>query len=99
MLYATSRRNDAPEATPRAYDADRDGLVVGEGGGMLVLESLDHARARGARIHAELVGFATNSDGTLTKYAKNLMDLHAPAARASDVASHKLGEVHEKGAA
>ncbi len=63
MLYATSRRNDAPEATPRPYDADRDGLVVGEGGGMLVLEELGHARARGARVHAELVGYATNSDG------------------------------------
>jgi 3-oxoacyl-[acyl-carrier-protein] synthase II len=63
MLYATSRRNGTPQATPRPYDSDRDGLVVGEGGGMLVLEELEHARARGARIHAELVGYATNSDG------------------------------------
>jgi 3-oxoacyl-[acyl-carrier-protein] synthase II len=63
-LYATSRRNAEPEKTPRPYDANRDGLVVGEGGGMLVLEDLEHAQARGARIHAELVGFATNSDGT-----------------------------------
>jgi len=64
MLYATSRLNDEPGSTPRPYDRDRDGLVIGEGGGMLVLEELDHARARGARIHAELVGFATNSDGS-----------------------------------
>jgi 3-oxoacyl-[acyl-carrier-protein] synthase II len=64
MLYATSRRNDDPGSTPRPYDRDRDGLVIGEGGGMLVLEELGHARARGARIHAEVVGFATNSDGT-----------------------------------
>jgi 3-oxoacyl-[acyl-carrier-protein] synthase II len=63
FLYATSRRNDNPELTPRPYDRDRDGLVIGEGGGMLVLEDLDHARARGARIHAEIVGFASNSDG------------------------------------
>lgn len=63
MLYATSRRNGAPDETPRPYDAERDGLVVGEGGGMLVLEELEHARARGARIHAELVGYASNSDG------------------------------------
>jgi 3-oxoacyl-[acyl-carrier-protein] synthase II len=64
MLYATSRRNDAPSTTPRPYDTVRDGLVIGEGGGMLVLEELGHAQARGARIYAEIVGFATNSDGT-----------------------------------
>jgi 3-oxoacyl-[acyl-carrier-protein] synthase II len=63
MLYATSRRNSEPSATPRPYDRDRDGLVVGEGAGMLVLEELEHARARGANIRAEIVGFGTNSDG------------------------------------
>jgi len=63
FLYATSRRNDSPGSTPRPYDRDRDGLVIGEGGGMLVLEELDHAKARGARIHAEIVGYASNSDG------------------------------------
>lgn len=63
-LYATSQRNSEPGATPRPYDQDRDGLVVGEGAGMLVLEELEHARRRGARIHAELVGFGTNSDGS-----------------------------------
>ncbi len=63
-LYATSRRNSEPAATPRPYDRDRDGLVVGEGAGMLVLEELEHARRRGARIHAELAGFGTNSDGS-----------------------------------
>ncbi len=62
-LYATSQRNDAPKTTPRPYDSDRDGLVVGEGGGMMVLEELEHALARGARIHAELVGFGSNADG------------------------------------
>ena len=64
MLYATSRRNAEPKRSPRPYDRDRDGLVVGEGSCMLVLEELSHARARGAKIHAEIVGFATNSDGT-----------------------------------
>jgi 3-oxoacyl-[acyl-carrier-protein] synthase II len=63
MLYATSQRNDDPGSTPRPYDRDRDGLVIGEGGGMLVLEELESARARGARIYAEVAGFATNSDG------------------------------------
>jgi 3-oxoacyl-[acyl-carrier-protein] synthase II len=64
MLYAASRRNDDPGATPRPYDRDRDGLVIGEGAGMLVLEEHGHAVARGAPIHAEVVGFGTNSDGT-----------------------------------
>ncbi|CAM3784788.1 beta-ketoacyl-ACP synthase [Bordetella tumulicola] len=63
-LYATSQRNETPELTPRPYDRARDGLVIGEGAGILVLESLSHAQARGARIHAELVGFGSNSDGT-----------------------------------
>ena len=62
-LFATSNANDTPELTPRPFDADRDGLVVGEGACTLVLEDLEHARARGATIHAEIVGFGTNSDG------------------------------------
>jgi 3-oxoacyl-[acyl-carrier-protein] synthase II len=63
LVYAASRSNDAPESVPRPYDLTRDGLVVGEGAAVLVLEDLDHAVARGAHLHAELVGFATNSDG------------------------------------
>jgi 3-oxoacyl-[acyl-carrier-protein] synthase II len=62
-LYATSTRNDTPHLTPRPYDRDRDGLVIGEGAGTLILEEYEHARARGARIHAEIVGFGCNSDG------------------------------------
>jgi len=62
-LYATSVKNDTPQLTPRPYDAGRDGLVIGEGAGILVLESLEHALARGAPIHAEIVGFGCNSDG------------------------------------
>ncbi|MES2320097.1 MAG: beta-ketoacyl-ACP synthase [Pseudomonadota bacterium] len=62
-LFATSVRNDAPESTPRPFDGARDGLVIGEGAGCLILEELEHALARGATIHAELVGFGTNSDG------------------------------------
>ena len=62
-LYATSTANDAPGTTPRPFDRDRDGLVIGEGACTLVLEERDHALARGAKIYAEIVGFATNSDG------------------------------------
>ncbi|MBN3564427.1 beta-ketoacyl-ACP synthase [Aliamphritea spongicola] len=63
-LYATSVRNEEPEKTPRPFDRDRDGLVIGEGGCTLILEELEHAVARGAHIYAELVGFGTNSDGS-----------------------------------
>lgn len=64
IMYATSTRyNDRPECSPRPFDADRDGLVVGEGAGTLVLESYERARERGAHIHGEIVGFGTNCDG------------------------------------
>ena len=63
-LYATSTRNDRPNETPRPYDKDRDGLVIGEGAATLILEEYEHARARGARIYAEIVGFGCNSDGS-----------------------------------
>ncbi|MCU8104967.1 beta-ketoacyl-ACP synthase [Shewanella sp. SM101] len=62
-LFATSTKNSTPELAPRPFDASRDGLVIGEGACTLVLEELEHAKARGAKIYAELVGFGTNSDG------------------------------------
>ncbi len=63
-LFATSTRNDEPALTPRPFDLARDGLVIGEGATTLVLEEYEHARARGATMHAEVVGFACNSDGS-----------------------------------
>jgi 3-oxoacyl-[acyl-carrier-protein] synthase II len=62
-LYATSTRNGEPTKTPRPYDRDRDGLVIGEGAATFILEEYEHARARGARIHAEIVGYGCNADG------------------------------------
>ena len=62
-LFAASSKNDTPGKTPAAYDKNRDGLVVGEGAGTLILEEYEHALKRGAKIVAEIVGFATNTDG------------------------------------
>jgi 3-oxoacyl-[acyl-carrier-protein] synthase II len=64
IMFATSTRNEHPEQTPRPFDADRDGLVAGEGAATLILESLDHAKKRGVPIYAEIAGFATNCDGS-----------------------------------
>lgn len=63
MGALSTKYNDTPEQASRAYDANRDGFVIAGGGGMLVLEELEHARARGAKIYAELVGYGATSDG------------------------------------
>ena len=63
MGAMSSKYNDTPELASRPYDADRDGFVIAGGGGMVVLEDMDHAVARGAKIYAELVGYGANSDG------------------------------------
>ncbi|RPJ08905.1 MAG: beta-ketoacyl-ACP synthase, partial [Spirochaetaceae bacterium] len=83
-LFATSTRNDTPEKTPRPFDRDRDGLVIGEGAGTLILEELEHAKSRGAHIHAELVGFGTNTDGDhITQPNKRTMEIAMRLALAS----------------
>ncbi len=63
MGALSSKYNDTPEQASRAYDAKRDGFVIAGGGGMLVIEELEHAKARGAKIYAELVGYGATSDG------------------------------------
>jgi 3-oxoacyl-[acyl-carrier-protein] synthase II len=63
IMFATSSRNDRPDTSPRPFDRDRDGLVIGEGAATLILEERERALARGAHVYAEIVGFACNSDG------------------------------------
>lgn len=74
-LLATSMKNDNPKLTPSPFDKNRDGLVVGEGTGVLILEEYEYAKARGANIMAEVVGFAQNSDGRhITQPTKEMME-------------------------
>jgi len=75
-LFATSQRNDAPHTSPAPFDSQRDGLVIGEGAGTLILERLDHALARGAKIYGEIVSFTTNCDAAhITQPQQETMQL------------------------
>jgi 3-oxoacyl-[acyl-carrier-protein] synthase II len=98
-LFATSVRNDAAEATPRPFDVHRDGLVIGEGAGALILEDWDHARARGAKIYAEVVGFGTNSDGCHVTHpnAETMQIAMELALTDADLSSAAIGYVNAHG--
>ncbi|GAB6849485.1 beta-ketoacyl-ACP synthase [Paraburkholderia kururiensis] len=98
-LYATSTRNDDPQLTPRPFDVARDGLVVGEGAATLVLEEYEHAVARGARIHAEVVGFGCNSDGAhITQPTADTMALAMQLAlRDANLPADAIGYVNAHG--
>ncbi|WP_340679979.1 beta-ketoacyl-ACP synthase [Paraglaciecola sp.] len=104
-LFATSTQNANPHLTPRPFDVARDGLVIGEGAGSLILEEYEHAIARGAPILAEIVGFGTNSDGMHVTQPHNvtmaqamklaLQDANLPASEIGYVSAH--GTATDKG--
>jgi 3-oxoacyl-[acyl-carrier-protein] synthase II len=113
VMFATSRGyNDRPHLTPRPFDEKRDGLVVGEGAATLILESLEHAQARGARVLAEIVGGATNcdglhmtapsQDGMIRVIRESLKDAELPASSIGYVKAHAtatdIGDICESGA-
>lgn len=100
-LYATSLRNNAPHTSPRPYDSQRDGLVIGEGAGTLVLEERSHALARGAHIYGEIIGFGTNSDGFhVTKPESATMQIAMELALAdAQLAPEAIGYVNGHGTA
>ncbi|PWC20018.1 beta-ketoacyl-ACP synthase [Brenneria roseae subsp. roseae] len=100
-LFATSQRNDAPETTPSPFDANRDGLVIGEGAGTLVLEELEHALARGATIYAELVGFYTNCDAAhITQPQRETMQICIEGSlRSAGLQASDIGYINAHGTA
>jgi 3-oxoacyl-[acyl-carrier-protein] synthase II len=100
-LFATSLRNDAPKTTPSPYDANRDGLVIGEGACTFILEEYERAKARGAKIYAEVVGFCENTDGThvTNPNAATMEQALLSAIESSGIDSSQIGYVSGHGTA
>lgn len=100
-LFATSLKNEDPKSAPSPYDVDRDGLVIGEGAGTLVLEEYEHAMARGAKIYAELVGFATNCDARhVTQPCKETMQTCMEMAlKDANITAQQIGYISAHGTA
>jgi len=100
-LFATSTRNHEPSLTPRPFDAERDGLVIGEGACSLILEEYQHARDRGATILGEIVGYGTNSDGThVTEPSAETMTRAMQLALGdADIGPEQIGYVNAHGTA
>ena len=89
LLTALSTRNDAPEKASRPFDKDRDGFVLGEGAAMLVLEELEHAKARGAKIYGEVLGYGSTAD------AFRITDTHPEGRGASSCIRMALSDAAE----
>ena len=100
-LYATSLKNDTPKLTPSPFDKNRDGLVLGEGAGTMILEEYEHAKKRGAKIYAEIVGFGTNTDGThITNPNRKTMGKALELAlKDANISPDKIGYINAHGTA
>jgi 3-oxoacyl-[acyl-carrier-protein] synthase II len=100
-LFATSQMNDTPELSPRPFDRNRDGLVIGEGAGTLILEEYEHAVARGAKIYGEIVGFMTNCDAShITQPRKETMQVCIEQAiQQAGIAKEQIGYISAHGTA
>lgn len=99
VLLATSGMNDQPQKSPRPFDTARDGLVVGEGAGCLILEEYQHARARGAKIYAEIIGYGSNTDGQhVTRPDSEMMGrCMALALKDAQITADEIGYVNAHG--
>ncbi len=98
-LFATSTKNDTPKYTPAPFDKERDGLVLGEGAGTIILEELEHAKKRGAKIYAEVIGFGTNTDGvhiTNPNY-ETMRDVMIKALDCAELDKDKIGYINAHG--
>lgn len=98
-LYATSTKNDTPKLTPSPFDKDRDGLVIGEGAGTLILEEYEHAKERGAKIIAEIAGFSTNTDGThiTNPNAETMAEVMKQALEDAKLSPNEIGYINAHG--
>lgn len=100
-LYATSQKNSTPELSPSPFDKGRDGLVIGEGAGTMILEEYEHAKKRGAKIYAEIIGFGTSTDGThiTSPNREKMQSALALALKDADISPDKIGYVNAHGTA
>ncbi len=100
-MKALSTRNEEPEKASRPFERDRDGFVVGEGSGMLILESLDHARERGAKIYAEMAGYGMSGDGyhisAPAPGGDGMARCMAAAIEDADISSDRIGYINAHG--
>lgn len=100
-LYATSQKNSTPELSPSPFDKCRDGLVIGEGAGTMILEEYEHAKKRGAKIYAEIIGFGTSTDGThiTSPNREKMQSALELALKDADISPDKIGYVNAHGTA
>ena len=98
-LFATSVKNSSPKTTPSPFDKDRDGLVIGEGAGTLILEDYEFAKNRGAKIYAEVVGFSTNSDGShvTNPNSKTMAEVMKGALSSAKLSTKDIGYINAHG--